>query len=85
MPLVASGPVPLMFHSSKTLFWTSGSPRTKSSKLSVPMKKLAITMLGRVADVHTRLGTIDGERQVVVLEVQANTREIDDGLDAGFL
>lgn len=31
-----------------------------------------------------RLGAIDGEREVVVLEVETNTRKVDKGLDASL-
>lgn len=34
---------------------------------------------------HTRLGTVDRERQVMVLEVKTDTWEVDDGLDASLL
>jgi hypothetical protein len=36
-----------------------------------------------VKGLGARLGPVRGESQVVVLEVEADTREVDDGLDAG--
>jgi len=50
MPLVARGPVPLRFHSSNTAFCTSGTPRTKSSKLSVSV--LVSEMLSKMQRRH---------------------------------
>jgi hypothetical protein len=84
MPLVARGPVPLRFHSSKTpgrgqqcVVEEVGGDDSTLLHLRVAPGKV-VKRLG------PRLGPVDGKGQVVVLEVEADAGEVDDGFHAGL-
>lgn len=63
--------------------------RQRSCAISVPLVEdrlldLRISPDEIVKTFNVRLGTEDGKRKVVILEVETNTREVDERLDAGL-
>lgn len=67
---------------------TIGSQRTRA--IHVPLIEdlllcLRVTTKEVIKALGTRLGTIDRESKVMILEVETDTRKVDFGLDADFL
>lgn len=81
MPLVARGPVPFRFHSSKTPVRVSLGVLVYRTVL-LTLLSLGIAANKVVKAIGARLGAEHGEGQVVVLEIETNAWKVDNGLNA---